>query len=219
MMLTRRHCLLALMILQTLVIAGLVWTFRQELHQKLAARVPCRVLYLGDSIIAQGGIWSWHLGHWWPNDHNHGRPGFDLFQVNATAKEVLPVLRPQTVVVMGGHNDLARHDLAIMIRDYDHLLTTLRSSASVERIIVVSTLPDITGQFADQVSGLNKHLVATCEGDPRLTFLDLRPNLAPEGKLRAEFSRDGVHLNPQAYARWADALRPLIDGDRSTTDR
>jgi len=64
MMPTRRHFLLALIILQTLVIAGLVWTFRQELHQKLAARVPCRVLYLGDSIITQGGIWSWRLGHW-----------------------------------------------------------------------------------------------------------------------------------------------------------
>ena len=106
-----------------------------------------------------------------------------------------------------------------MIRDYDQLLTTLRSSASVERIILVATLPDTTGQFADQVSGLNDHLVATCEGDPRLTFLDLRRSLAPEGKLRAEFSRDGVHLNPQAYARWANALRPLVDGDRSTTDR
>ncbi len=216
---TRRHCLLALLVLQSLVIAGLVWTFRQELHQKLAARVPCRVLYLGDSIIAQGGVWIWRLGHWWPHDQNHGCPGFELFQINATAQEVLPVLRPQTVVVMGGHNDLARHDLATLTRDYDQLLTTLRSCASVERIIVVSTLPDTTGQFADQVSGLNDHLVATCQSDPRLTFLDLRPRLSPEGKLRAEFSRDGFHLNPKGYAAWAEALRPLVDGDRSRADR
>ena len=36
---------------------------------------------------------------------------------------------------------------------------------------------------------------------------------------RAEFSRDGVHLNPKGYAAWAEALRPVVDGDRSRADR
>lgn len=206
----RRLVIIGTFALQTLALAWLVWTFRTDLHQKLAARFSCRYLFLGDSITAQAGIWGARLHKWWPDDQNYGRSGADLFQIDLIAQEVIPVRRPPIVIVMGGTNDTARHDLPEMIRDYDHLLATLRASESVQHVVVVSTLPDVQGRFTEKIEGLNQHLVTTCQSAPGLTFLDLRPSLCSNGKLRPEFSRDGVHLNARGYEAWANALRPVL---------
>jgi hypothetical protein len=44
----------------------------------------------------------------------------------------------------------------------------------------------------------------------------------PDGHLRAGMANDGLHLTPQAYQVWADALKPLLTeilGPPATTDR
>jgi lysophospholipase L1-like esterase len=77
---------------------------------------------------------------------------------------------------------------------------------------VVSTLPDAEGHSLASIQGMNEFLKGKCQ-DNGSTFLDLRPQLCDAtGHLRREFTRDGVHLNTQAYREWARAMLPLLAG-------
>lgn len=207
----QRWCLL-LLALQSLLLAWLVVVFRGELHQKVASRVQCRYLFIGDSMIAQAGIWGWWWGRLWPDHQNFGRGGADLFSINATAREVVPVLRPDTVVLMGGFNDTARHDLPTMISDYTRLLASIQATPEVHHLIVVSTLPDVEGRALNSIQGLNDFLHKSAR-EHGFSFLDLRPQLCDsQGCLRREFTRDGLHLNQQGYREWVRAMLPLLAG-------
>ena len=121
---------------QTVILAWLIFAFRVELHDKIAAHCQCRLVFLGDSLTADGGVWGWRLGRWWPDNRNFGRPGADLYVVRSVVDEVVPALRPECVVLMAGVNDFGRgHDAARVIRDYDEVIervgveTTDESSA------------------------------------------------------------------------------------------
>lgn len=44
-----------------------------------------------------------------------------------------------------------------------------------------------------------------------VTWINLYPLMADsEGKLRREFTNDGLHLMGQAYIVWRDALKPYV---------
>lgn len=198
-------------VVPTMLLALLAWTFRVELYEKIAARVQCRILFLGDSLISEGGVWAWKLGRWRPDTRNVGRAGADLYFVKSVADENVPVLRPECVVVMAGINDFGRgHDIATIIRDYEATIALIRQTKSVKSVVISSTLYLRDGKHTPEIDQLNDALRALCDRE-KLTFLDLRPILCREGRLLPEFSRDIVHLNDEGRRRWAEALKPVLN--------
>lgn len=206
----RRRFLWTLALVQTALIGLLVWTFRIELYEKLAARVQCRILFLGDSLTSEGGVWAWKLGRWWPDTRNFGRSGADIYFVKSVADENLPVLKPECVILMAGINDFGRgHDVATIIRDYESLVAGILQTKEVKRIVVISTLYLRDGRHTPDIDRLNDALREMC-GQRKLEFIDLRPALCREGRLLPEFSRDVVHLNQEGRRVWAKTLAPLL---------
>lgn len=206
----RRFCRV-LLVAQASVIAWLAWTFRAEIYEKLAARVQCRVLFLGDSLTAEGGVWSWKLGRWWPDTRNFGRSGADLYFVKSIADENVPVVKPECVVIMAGINDFGRgHDVTTIIRDYEAAIALIRQTKSVRSLIIVSTLYLRDGKHTPEIDRLNEALRALCDRE-KLTFLDLRPTLCRDGRLLPEFSRDVVHLNDEGRRVWARELASVLN--------
>jgi N-acetylglucosamine-6-sulfatase len=64
--------------------------------------------------------------------------------------------------------------------------------------------------FAEQVRALNREYEAIA-AEAGATYLDLWPALADDsGGLRAEFTRDSLHLNGDGYEAWLGELRPLL---------
>lgn len=201
----------ALLLAQAAIIVWLAWTFRVELYEKVAARVQCRILFIGDSLTSEGGVWAWKLGRWWPDTRNVGRAGADLYFVKSVADENLPVLRPECVVVMAGINDFGRgHDVVNIIRDYEATIAVIRQTKSVKSMVIVSTLYLRDGKQTPEIDQLNEALRALCDRE-KLTFVDLRPVLCKDGRLLPEFSRDIVHLNDEGRRRWAEALKPVLE--------
>ncbi len=45
-------------------------------------------------------------------------------------------------------------------------------------------------------------------------FIDLWPVLAEEttGKMKRDFTTDGLHLSGAGYKAWAEAVRPFVEG-------
>jgi lysophospholipase L1-like esterase len=202
--------LLFAVVLLLFTLGWLIVSFRVELYQKVAARTSCKILFLGDSLTAQAGVWGWWLDRWCPDTQNFGRAGADLFQIGLIATEVVPVLRPTCVVIMAGANDPARHDLATMKADYLTLIKNVQVSPDTKQIIIVSTLYCRDGSHTETFAALNAFLIEECQRTG-LTFLDLRPNLCREGRLRTDYARDVVHLNAQGYAVWAAELKLLMN--------
>lgn len=183
-----------LAVAQTAILTWLIFAFRVELNDKIAAHCQCRLVFLGDSLTADGGVWGWRLGRWWPDNRNFGRPGADLYVVRSVVDEVVPALRPECVVLMTGVNDFGRgHDAARVIRDYDGVIDRVRATKEVKSIVIISTLYLRDGRFSTELDKLNEALSQRCERDG-MTFLDLRPTLCSDGRLREEFSRDVVHF-------------------------
>jgi lysophospholipase L1-like esterase len=60
-----------------------------------------------------------------------------------------------------------------------------------------------------EVAQLNDLLRAFSDWE-RLEYLDLNAVLSREGVLQEEFTTDGVHLTPQGYELWRNALEPVL---------
>ncbi len=167
------------------------------------------VVMLGNSITA-GVEWSELLGR--PNILNRGIGGDNLVGFLHRLEYVLP-LRPKVCFVMGGINDLyAGYTADQVFRNYTALLDSLRGASIIP--IVQSTLHvsprwRLADERNPQVARLNELLSTHCR-EHGLTFIDLNARLSEGGRLRDEFTTDGVHLTARAYAVWGEVLEPEL---------
>jgi lysophospholipase L1-like esterase len=210
--LIRRHprALMILVILLAVILATIVRRFHVGIYQSVADHARCRLLFVGDSLTAQAGVWGWKLGRWWPDSQNHAVSGADIYLIRAIAGEMVPALQPECVVVMGGINDLGRdHEPGRVLADYTDLLAVIRATGSVKHVIVLSTLYRRDDKYTPGVRFLNDGLRELCEREG-LTFLDLRPDLCTNDRLNAEFAAGMVHLNAEGYRVWAEKLAPVL---------
>ena len=64
---------------------------------------------------------------------------------------------------------------------------------------------------SETIQEVNRLVAAAMKGDPQVVLLDTFTLFADEnGDARADLFPDLLHLNPEGYAAWAGALRPLL---------
>ena len=99
---------------------------------------------------------------------------------------------------------------------YRAVLTEIRRRLPGTPVYIQSCLP-ARGEYAKlnpRIGELNGRIKALA-GEFGHPFIDLRPLVVDEqGELKAEFTRDGLHLAPAAYDLWADRIRPLVEKHR-----
>lgn len=81
-------------------------------------------------------------------------------------------------------------------------------------MLALSPQQDATGAYRrnDQVVEANRLLAALAGQDPAVAFLDLTPHVAgPDGRMRADLLRDGLHPNEAGYQALTAAVRPALD--------
>jgi lysophospholipase L1-like esterase len=112
---------------------------------------------------------------------------------------------------MAGVNDLRFEEkpperLAAQFRE----LVERTRGASPETTIHLMALLPVWGERNAQVRAVNAQLAALAAAES-VEFVDLAPLVADaDGELDRELSFDGVHLRAAGYARWRDAVRPLV---------
>lgn len=173
------------------------------------------IIMLGNSLT-DGAEWN----ELFNNRHvkNRGIVG-DIIQ--GFIERLDPILkgRPKKIFIMGGINDVSHAVTADSIaRATERLIVLIKQSCPKTKIYLQSMLP-----FNNQVR-LWKNLkdreqvvvdanvlleqVAQRQG---VTWINLYPLFADEnGRLKAEYTNDGLHLMGPAYLIWRDALRPYI---------
>lgn len=178
---------------------------------ELYAREPADVVMLGDSLTA-GVDWSVMLDGE-GRVLNHGVGGDTVAGFGLRLDPIIAA-GPRLCLVMGGINDLrARHPVQGVFDDYVQVVEALRAGGVTP--VIQSTL-SVSPQLADHgrvnasVTELNRLLQAYAERDS-LTFIDLTAGLSVDGRLRDEFTYDGLHLTADAYVVWAEAVQAVID--------
>ena len=132
-----------------------------------------------------------------------------------------PILKgqPRKIFIMGGVNDIS-HGVSAdsIVSAMTQVVTTIQARCQKTEIYVQSMLPFnndvrlwklLKGREQVVVDG-NKGLESMCQ---RLgvTFINLYPLFVGEnGKMKPEYTNDGLHLMGGAYLIWRDALLPYI---------
>lgn len=127
--------------------------------------------------------------------------------------------QPEAIFVMIGINDLIRgvKDETILANQ-QRIIRYLQRVHPQAKIIVQSILPHsdqkVTWEGRDRllaipnsrIRELNERLKAIAQKE-EVIYLDLYPLFADaQGNLKPELSTDGLHLNPQGYLVWRNAL-------------
>ncbi len=168
-----------------------------------------RILFLGHSLVE---YFDWQERF---PDHEF----FNLGVAGETTVELLErtdrVVRghedSDAVLVMTGTNDLLGGDHSFLA-DYRKLVARLRSLCPRSRIVLHSILP-VDPEWVERsaIDELNVE-VAKVAAEAGAEFFDLTgPFTGADGEARRELLlEDGVHLSPDGYRVWSDALEELL---------
>ena len=180
------------------------------------------VIFLGDSFIERCP-WSELLEH--PGILNRGVGGEGLATINARLDEVIR-RQPSQIFVMAGANDLIQGNTPDQVlARYRELVSRVRRESPSTQIFVHSlppvnrrSWPTLSARVAQQeqqkrnalVSTVNRSLSALSDAK-QVAYVDIHSRvLDRDGQLDARYTDDGLHLNAQGYAVWAEVIRPLV---------
>ena len=173
------------------------------------------IIMLGNSLT-DGAEWNELLN----NRHvkNRGIVG-DIIQGYYERMEPILKGQPKKIFILGGVNDVS-HDVSgdSIARAMEKLIVLIKTRSPRTKIYLQSMLP-----FNNEVR-LWKYLKdreqVVVDGNRALeqvarrqgvTWINLYPLFVDEnGRLRAEYTNDGLHLMGPAYLIWRDAIKPYL---------
>lgn len=135
----------------------------------------------------------------------------DTIQGMIDRVEQVQLLNPQKVFLMAGINDVGNISVDEFELRYNHLLDLVFQASPEAEIILQSILPVNSEGFSiscnnKQISVCNNRIQKIAKGRG-VKCLDLYSLYEENGQLPLSLTRDGIHLRPDAYDRWYDALR------------
>lgn len=167
------------------------------------------IVFFGDSLIYYGDFASV-----FPDKVvcNLGLRG-DTLQGMKNRVEQVKLLKPKTVYLMAGINDVANNSVIEFREQYETLLKTIIDQNPTAELFVFNMLPVNDVDFT--ISCNNKQIVCCNEGIASLCikhglcYFDLNIAYECSGILPKEITTDGIHLRKEAYHKWYNSLEEL----------
>jgi lysophospholipase L1-like esterase len=167
-------------------------------------------VFLGNSITA-GTDWAKLLNL--PQAKNRGISGDITYGVLARLQEIIDA-KPAKIFILIGINDVSRNiPDSLIIDNYKKIISRIRKG-SKKTEIYFNTLMPVNASFEkfknhygkdDHILHINDELRKM--GAKKVTIIDLYNQFTDKDKhLRAELTKDGLHLIPEGYKVWADFL-------------
>lgn len=180
--------------------------FKASLHRK------SDIVMLGNSITFWG---DWYEMTGSQKIKNRGIPGDITFGVLNRLDEVIQG-KPAKILILIGINDLARNiPEKVIMRNFLRMIKELKAGSPSTKIYIQSLFPvnDTFGKLTNhcnkgvEIISLNTQLKSLTE-EENVTFIDLHSHFSDrEGKLKKEFTWDGVHLTLAGYQHWVKMLK------------
>ncbi len=167
-------------------------------------------VFLGNSITA-GTDWAKLLNL--PNAKNRGISGDISYGVLERLQPIIDA-KPKKIFILIGINDISRNipDSAIL-SNYKQMISRIRKGSKKTQIYFNTLLP-VNASFEKFKNhyGKDEHILYLNDqirkfSAKNVTVIDLYPIfLDKENHLRAELTKDGLHLIPDGYRVWAELL-------------
>jgi len=193
------------------------WMKRHESFNQRVQRGGVDLLFIGDSITqgwegAGRAVWAEHYGK--RNAVNLGIGGDRTQHVLWRLDHGnIAGIQPKAAVLMIGTNNSGSNSPQEIADGVKAIVAQLRAKLPQTKILVLAIFPrgvDDNDERRKVNVAANK-LIAPLADDQMVFFLDIGPKfLAPDGTLSKEIMPDLLHLSPQGYKIWADAIEKMI---------
>ncbi len=184
-----------------------------ELVNKFKAETSAKkpIIFLGNSITA-GTDWGKLLKL--ENSLNRGISGDITYGVVERLQEVID-RKPSSIFLLIGINDISRNiPDSLILQNYRKIISRIRQGSPKTQIYMYTLLPVNAsfGKFKNHYGKDDRILYINDEirklKAKKVEILDLYPAfIDSENKLRAELTKDGLHLIPAGYEVWAKFLK------------
>lgn len=144
---------------------------------------------------------------------NLGYPG-DTMKGMMLRMAMLKAVKPEKIFMMAGINGLRTMGANRFAAEYETLVDSVQTSLPHSQLYLQSILPvndKVYQKYGDndKIQSANEIIkqIAVKKG---CIYIDLFSFYYSDGMLPQELTIDGVHLHPNAYKQWADAIRQYI---------
>lgn len=173
------------------------------------------IIMLGNSIT-DGGEFGELFGI-----HNIKNRGISSEVITGVEKRLGPVTagHPAKIFLLIGINDVSHgHSVAKLAERYERLVKKIREQSPATRLYLQSVMPinndyrRYKGLFGKEKTVKDFNVkIKDIAGANEAEYIDLWPELAgPDGKLRKEYTNDGLHLNGAGYRAWTRAIEKYV---------
>lgn len=177
---------------------------------KAEAKSKKDIVFLGNSITA-GTDWAKLLNL--PVAKNRGISGDITFGILERLQDVIDG-KPAKIFILIGINDISRNiPDSIILRNYKMMVSRIRKGSRKTQIYFNTLLP-VNSSFEkfknhygkdDHILWLNQEIKKLASKN--VTVIDLYSNFTDQDQhLKAELTKDGLHLLPEGYKVWAEFL-------------
>ena len=142
---------------------------------------------------------------------NLGYPGDNLDGLTSRSYMIATV-KPEKVFVMGGINGLKEMPIKAFIQKYEKLILEIRKNVPSAQLYFQSILPITNEKYSgnDKIQRCND-IIDSLARVYKCQYIDLFSLYEKNGEMNPEYTKDGVHLKPEHYDKWAEAIRPFIE--------
>ena len=168
------------------------------------------VVFFGDSLIRGGDFQSEFPAS---DIINLGSSGDTLIGMTGRITTVA-ALAPKKVFIMGGINSLTDHNLRKCSITYAELVKGLKEALPEAELYFFSLLP-ISHKKAKKICknetiiAFNKEIKKIVQ-DNACTYIDIHTLYLEDGELNKATTKEGIHLNPDGYARWYNTIQQYM---------
>jgi lysophospholipase L1-like esterase len=189
------------------------WTERRSLWAERVQQDQGALVFLGDSITQGWG----DVGSIFPGIKiaNRGISGDTSRGVLIRLQEDVIALDPKGVVLLIGTNDIdEKAEPEVIAANLRLIVSALRDHNPAMPVILCEVFPSslTKDRPADKIRKLNSLYLAAVADQPQVTVLDTWSLFANvQGDAKEEEMPDLLHPNLVGYAKWAAALRPILE--------
>jgi lysophospholipase L1-like esterase len=184
-----------------------------ELVARLALQpVVAPAVFYGSSSITLWQSLARDLGN--PRAENAGFGGSTLAACAHFFERIVPPLRPASLVIYAGDNDLGDgRSPDEVLASYERLCAEIDARCGAIPLGFISIKPSPSRRgIAERIRTTNALIRTALEQRPDAFYVDVFDAMLVDGEPRAElFLDDGLHMSQAGYDLWAQRLRPFHD--------
>lgn len=183
-----------------------------EARDRLRPAADDAILFVGSSSIR---LWS-SLAQDFPELHvyNHGFGGSYLIDSIAYADRIVLPLKPKTIVLYAGTNDIEGGvSPETLAEQFKLFVRTVRDQLPDTRILYISIAPNPSRwHLRNKIQQANRLIENHIKAGENMVYIDVySAMLGSDGRPLPDIYRsDELHMNPKGYAIWTAILGPRL---------